>query len=299
MAQTSTADCPTLASARLDRCVGIWRLIERFHSGQYTDLYYAQPIEAAGTQRADYVVKLCSSSDRDTQEATQQLRQEAAACSQAQHPNLIALLDGQPHAPVPYLVFPRLDGKSLSAWLASKCTQPLPVNLWWMRQAAQALQALHQAGWVHGDIKPDNLMVSLRGHLTVIDLGLAIRWGTPANCKRFQGTPQYAAPELIAAQTPHQGASDIYALGLVFYELVARQPLANLAMPPQASILKQMSVPGPVIELILQMTSPCPDDRPQASSLVHAIFQLEIETLGNHIQPLEDSHLEDDQPQAA
>lgn len=276
-------------SVKRNQCVGIWRLLECFHQGPWTDLYYAQPAEAAGSPRADYVVKMVTDSLDAQLEGQLQMRQEAASAQSTSHPNLIAVLDARLAAPRPYVVFPRLDGQPLSTWLTSKYSQPLPVGLWWIRQAAQALQALHAAGWVHGDIKPDNMLVSLSGHLTVIDLGLASRSGDTIPANRFQGTPAYAAPELLTGGGKTSGQSDIYSLGTVFHQMLCRVTPTASSKPLDRQLLKKHQVPEPVISLLEQMTSPAAADRPSAGQLVDTIFKLEIETLGTHIQPLDDT----------
>ncbi|WP_417749721.1 serine/threonine-protein kinase [Rosistilla oblonga] len=276
-------------SAKRNQCVGIWRLLECFHQGPWTDLFYAQPAEAAGSPRADYVVKMVTDSIDAQLEGQLQLRQEATSAQAASHPNLIALLDARLSAPRPYVVFPRLDGQPLSTWLGSKYSQPLPVGLWWVRQAAQALQALHQSGWIHGDVKPDNMLVSLSGHLTVIDLGLSMREGDTLQADRFQGTPAYAAPEQIQGKGRATSQSDIYSLGIVFQQMLCRNKPAVPAKPLNRQLLQKFQVPESVVGMLEEMTSPTATHRPTAAQLVDRIFKLEIETLGTHIQPLDDT----------
>ncbi|MEZ6088737.1 MAG: protein kinase [Pirellulaceae bacterium] len=171
-----------------------------------------------------------------------QLRQEAACTKAVRHPNLIALLDARLSAPRPYVVFPRLEGQTLAAWLTQKYSQPVPVCLWWIRQAAQALQALHDAGWIHSDIKPENMLINLRGHLTLIDLGSARRSGETTSEDRYQGTPIYSAPEMFQSGGAAMPSGDVYSLGMVFYQTLAKTLPQETLRPLDFSILTKQAL---------------------------------------------------------
>lgn len=251
--------------------VGIWRLTELLHQGKWCDLYGAQPADATGSPRSDYVVKMSRRSIQEDPEAARQVRTEAAAGTSARQPHLITILDGQLDGARPYIVLPRIEAVSLTSLLAaanSITPQPLPVVLWWVRQCAQGLAALHNAGWVHGDIKPANILVDSRGHVTVIDLGLAQRVGTQ-NSAQFSGTPDYSAPERLACQSPWQPSSDIYSLGVVLERLL-----------PTLS-----KIPASLNQWKSRALSEDPAARPSAASSVETLLKLEIETLHLHIQP--------------
>ena len=113
-------------------------------------------------------------------EASLQIARFVAAATSANHPNLIPILDASTTAATPYLVMPRLEGESMQHHLTSAHKKPLPVALWLIRQIAQGLEALHTAGWIHGDVKPANALVGATGHVTLLDLGFAARVHTPS-----------------------------------------------------------------------------------------------------------------------
>ena len=251
--------------------LGIWRLGESIHVSSSTQLSLAQPADAVGSPRWDYVIKQAVDGS-DQLEGRRQVLQSIAAAAGANHPNLIALLDASTTSNSPYMVMPRLEGETLQWHLQSEAQKPLPVALWLIRQAAQALDALHNIGWIHGDVKPENAVVGPRGHLTLVDLGFASRIHTLPN-HHFRGTPAYAAPETLAGKMAAIPAMDIFSLGRVLWHWITRTEQVS-------QILLE-----PVADLVEQMVSREPNERPAAAEVVQQLLRLEIETLGRHIGP--------------
>jgi serine/threonine protein kinase len=156
--------------------------------------------------------------------------------------------------------------------LTSSPAKKLPVALWLIRQTAQALSVLHESGWIHGDVKPENVMVGPRGHATLVDLGFATRIHSVRN-RLFRGTPDYASPELMSGQHAALPAMDIFSLGRMLWQWMARiEPVSQVVLEP-------------VADLVETMIAEDPNDRPAANEVVKELLQLEIETLGRHIGP--------------
>jgi len=260
---------PTFAS----RLLGIWRLGEQIATGPQSLLSAAQPADSVGNTRWDYVVRsIPSTADRD--EAVAQMKRFALAAAAARHPHLIAVLDSSLDGAEPFLVMPRLDNRSLADVLALGAVQPLPVVLWLVRQTAEAAAALHQNGFVHGDIKPENVLLSPRGHATLIDLGFARRIGEPGDGV-FRGSPGYAAPELLDGDTPASPAADCFALARLLWQLLS---LTDRGATTAAGL-------DAVADLIAELVDVDPKRRPTAETLAARLIRLEIETLGCHIRP--------------
>lgn len=254
--------------------LGIWRLGTQLATGRGTVLYAAQPADSQGNPRYDYALKTVDTShenDAVTRHAARQITQSIHAAG-VHHPNLVAILDASTSGHMPYLVMPRLDARPLSVRIAQMDHFAVPVALWWVRQIAQGSEKLHSAGWVHGDIKPDNVLVDAKGHVTVIDLGFAARIHTPLH-RVFRGTPEYASPELMSGASAALPAMDVFALGRVLWECLAQ------TAPIQSAAIE------PVAELIQRMVSPDPLQRPASDTIVQQLLSLEIETLGGHIGP--------------
>lgn len=230
----------------------------------------AQPADASGSPRWDYVLKRAIGAERNL-ESRRQIERFALAASATAHPNLIAVLDASTAAS-PYIVMPRLEGSTLNVALNGVGSAALPVVLWWIRQVAQSLAALHAAGWVHQDLKPENVIIGSRGHATLIDLGFAARAGESVE-PAFRGTPKYAAPEAIAVQGFVQTASDIFSLGRLLWFSITQVRSANDRMLE------------PVAELIERLVAEDPKQRPDANWICRQLLRLEIESLGRHIGP--------------
>ena len=266
----SGAECET---ARV--LMGIWRLGQAVYVGAHSRLFEAQPAAAEGSPRYEYVLRTVPMARESRDASISQLNRFANAATATSHPNLIVVLDSSLHSAQPFLIMPRLTGATLAELLQASTPQPLPVILWMARQAAQALTALHLASWLHGDVKPENLYVGPQGHLTVLDLGFARQLGTRMR-QEFLGTPQYTAPELLDDRDAIATAgADVFALGRVLLKLLAWT----------GPTVKNLESLNTVAELVSEMIAKDPVDRPSAKDVASRLLRLEIETLGEHIQP--------------
>jgi serine/threonine protein kinase len=247
--------------------LGIWRLGSNLHSNSTFHVTQAQPIDAIGSPRWDYVIKMGLSTDgRDG------ITRSISSGSMVAHPNVVPVLDGDVDGETPFLVMPLLEGQTMKWHLTNGPRKPLPVALWLVRQICQGLQSIHASGWTHGDVKPENLIVGNNGHVTLIDLAFAHQ-GTVPQSEPFRGTPQYAAPELLANASSGSPASDLFATGRVLWEWLSRVDTSS------------ESILSPVCELVESMVDESPLNRPSAGEVTKALLRLEIDTLGEHIVP--------------
>ncbi|TWU41895.1 protein kinase domain-containing protein [Novipirellula artificiosorum] len=250
--------------------LGIWRLGRAIHQSDFSELTLAQPADALGSPRWDYVLRRGEGGNE--MESLRQIRQFTTCATQVFHPNLVAVLDASDSGSSPFLVMPRLEGTTMQHHLDHQPPKALPVGLWLVRQVSQALEAMHVAGWVHGDVKPENVMVGSTGHVTLIDLGFAERIHSAPN-RLFRGTPEYAAPESVSGQSVTLPASDIFSLGRMLWRWMTKVNVPNEL---------QLS---PVAELVEKMIAESPNDRPTAAHISRELLRLEIESLGCHIEP--------------
>lgn len=162
----------------------------------------------------------------DTEQLQALFLREARAMARARHPNLVEIYACGEYNGSPYFVMEYIKGMTLEAWVAGHAHRRLALDdaLAVLEQACRGVSALHMAGAVHRDLKPSNIMIGPGFRVVVTDMGLAINFsGWAAGREAVAGTPAYIAPEIAGERrvSPHHAhASDVYALGVIAYELL-------------------------------------------------------------------------------
>ncbi len=210
--------------------------------------------------------------------AMKQLRMEAMALARVKHPLVVRFLDFGFDPRWPYLVTEFFEGRPLGELLRSGGALPPAWALFLISQMADALGAVWQAGLVHRDIKPDNILVGPNGNAKLIDFGLAKADALEAARERtgpeLAGTAAYLAPEQAKDASVVDHRADIYSLGVMLYEmLTGRLPFEgrnrvqvifqHLNTPPVAPVERAEGVPPLLSDLCLWLLAKNPDDRPQ------------------------------------
>ncbi len=227
----------------------------------------------------------------DTPDARSRFEREIALLATLQHPNIVPLLNADMVGSTPYFVMPLVVGESLSERLKRG---PLSVReaVAAMEDVAQALECAHGAGVVHRDIKPGNILLT-RSSAVVADFGIAravsrhgahapIPMRTPTDLTlegHSLGTPRYMSPEQFAADPSADHRVDLYALGVVAYEMLAGVPpftgatpsalaRAHMAELPTPLRTRRADVPPALEALILKLLEKDPDKRPPTATAV-------------------------------
>ncbi|MEM1184055.1 MAG: serine/threonine-protein kinase [Planctomycetota bacterium] len=143
---------------------------------------------------------------------------EARSMSRLDHPNLCKVLEVSIQGDIPFLVMEWADGVDLEvAWAKHDRRQRLSLFL----KIVDAIAAAHAGGVVHGDLKPDNILVDRRGEPTIVDFGLArSERDGPMGLATSGGTPGYAPPECFEGQAEVTPASDVFSLGVMLFRLL-------------------------------------------------------------------------------
>ena len=267
-----------------------WQLGKLIAEGRWTRVIEARPQESSANQTTGYALKTLRDDVPTTGFALASLRRHANVGKQVISPHLTPVLASHVHEPPHYLVMPLLEGVSLRRLLAGRGTLGLAEALWITRQLATGLGDLHAAGWLHGDLKPENIFISPAGHATLIDFGLARQRNTPecVSTGRWTGTLAYAAPESILPDQPLTPALDIYGLGVVLYELLAgKLPFAqanpeDLAAAHLTAALPDLVAARPdasprLARLVRRMLAKEALRRPDVDELLPWLSELEIE----------------------
>ncbi|HEX4872652.1 MAG TPA: HDOD domain-containing protein [Nevskiaceae bacterium] len=152
----------------------------------------------------------------------QRLMQEARTVSQLRHPLIVPIYSAGEHQGDPFLVFERVQGRTLAAELKAVGRLDGARAATLMIDVLDALDHAHRAGVVHRDLKPSNIMVDAQDRARVMDFGIATRVGD-ASGAGLLGTPRYLAPEYVRDQVVAP-SNDVFAAGLILYELLTGRP---------------------------------------------------------------------------
>ena len=182
---------------------------------------------------------------------------EAKAASRISHPHAVSVTDfGEAESGVVFLVMEYLDGRTLKDIIRSEGPMPLSRAVEITRQVSGALDAAHQQGVVHRDLKSDNIMLSQTNGgdwAKVLDFGIA-KIQQPEGVRDHDitapnlviGTPQYMSPEQCSQTGPIDARSDVYSLGIIVFEMLAgRVPFTGES--PTVIMMKQVQDPPPPI----------------------------------------------------
>ncbi len=215
--------------------------------------------------------------------------QEARAAARLADPHVVNVFDQGQDGELAYLVMEYLPGITLRELLREQKRLTVPQTITIMDAILSGLAAAHRAGIVHRDVKPENVLLAEDGRIKIGDFGLArATTANTATGAQLLGTIAYLAPELVTRGTA-DARSDIYALGIMLYEmLVGEQPYKGeqpmqiafqhaTEQVPRPSV-RNPSVPEQLDELVLWATEKSPDERPRdAKEMLDRLKEIERE----------------------
>jgi serine/threonine protein kinase/tetratricopeptide (TPR) repeat protein len=208
-------------------------------------------------------------------------RREIQLAASLQHPHIVPLLSAGSRGDILYYVMPLIEGESLRARLSKSGELPVSDVTWILRDSALALAYAHSHGVVHRDIKPDNILLTGK-FAVVVDFGVAKAVSEAASDSNITsagvalGTPTYMAPEQASADPNTDHRADIYALGVVGYELLTGAPpftgtspqmilAAQVTRAPEHVTKQRASVPPALANIIMRCLEKKPADRWQSA----------------------------------
>ena len=177
---------------------------------------------------------------------------EIQLTARLQHPHILPVFDSGESAGQLWYTMPYVDGETLRARLAREGRLPVDAATQLGREIASALAYAHDAGVVHRDIKPENILLSRQGQALVADFGIAKALATDEALTETGlalGTPAYMAPEQVLGERPVRPQADVYALGVVLYEMLSgARPFADAA--PVAMLAKRLTDGAPLLSAV-------------------------------------------------
>ena len=200
-------------------------------------------------------------------------RQEAIAAAGLTHPNIVATYDTGEDDGLVFIVMELVEGESLRQLLDRKGALDVATSVNITRQVSSALEAAHRNGVVHRDVKPANVLVPREGPVKVTDFGIAKATGSAdfTRTGMVVGTARYLSPEQVQGHST-DARTDVYALGLVLYEMLAGRPayqgdsemataVARLAGPPKPITSIRTDVPPGLVAVLDHALQPEPAHR--------------------------------------
>lgn len=272
---------PKIPGYELHACLG---------GGMVTSVYSARDL----ARDQPCVVKVLRPDWKENSTAIKLLQREARACLAVQHPHLVRLVYAHVTRAPYFIVMEMLHGESLRRKLRREYSMELPAALWVVRQVAEALAALHRGGFIHGDVKPDNIRICPDGTAVLLDLGFSHRPGENSSFLQkgyILGTVDYLAPELCGEQPADDFGSDLFSLGVTLFEMITgKLPYPRRVMSETvkhrrhetpADIRQEISaLRGPLGALMDKLLARHAAERPRAQALVQQLIELEITALG-------------------
>ena len=227
----------------------------------------------------EVALKVLSETVEDSADADRRFRAEIRLARKVRHPNVCAIHEYGQIEDLQYIVMELVHGQDLRKYLDSRGRLSTAEALDLAREIAEGLQAIHDAGVIHRDLKLANVMRDEAGRLRLMDFGIAKRAGDMMSTVtgHIVGTPEYMSPEQVQGQ-PVDARADVYSLGVMTYELLtgrvpfkADTPLGVIMMqvhqPPR---LDDAALSGEVAAVLGKALAKRPQDRYESAlSLIH------------------------------
>lgn len=257
---------------------GRYEIVKLLGEGGMGAVYRAHDIEL----EREVAVKVIRPELARNAQVLQRFKQELILARQVTHRNIIRIFDLGHAEGMRFITMEFIEGEDVAQILARRSKLPAPEAAAIIGQVARGLEAAHAEGVVHRDLKPQNIMIDAQGKASVMDFGIARSMDASSMTRTgaLLGTPTYMSPEQ-AQGVKVDARSDLYTLGIIFYELLAGKPPFE-ADNPMATLVRRIqekptplievepSVPKKLNELVMKMLATKPEDRQQSASEVLA-----------------------------
>jgi len=196
---------------------GRYRIESVLGKGGMGAVYRATDIELD----RDVAIKVIRPELAEDPRALQRFKQEIILAREVTHRNVVRIFDLGQADGIKFISMEYIDGKDLHAILGERGALPVEEAVGIIEQVCLALDAAHQEGVVHRDLKPHNVMIDSAGRVVVMDFGIArsVELSGMTATGSLLGTPDYMSPEQVKGE-PVDARSDLFALGIIFYQLL-------------------------------------------------------------------------------
>lgn len=277
--------CKTLLAGKYrGLMLGPYKILEPIGKGGMGAIYLAEHT----TLQRQVAIKILPTESARKPELLQRFYREARAAAALDHPNIVKLYDVSQGAGTHFLVMEYVQGKNLQQVVASRGPIPYQEVVKYLVQAAEGLKHAHAKGFVHRDIKPDNIIITKGGVIKILDMGLARSLESDQdnvtkmmNPNAIYGSVDYVSPEQSIGGKV-DARSDLYSLGATAFALItgrapyqgtSAQILVSHQLSPIPSLSKlQAAVPPDINMIVSKLLAKKPEDRFQsAEDLIDAL----------------------------
>jgi serine/threonine protein kinase/tetratricopeptide (TPR) repeat protein len=196
-----------------------YKILEKLGEGGMGVVYRAEDTKLKRNVAIKFLPKHISANE----EERERFKIEAQAAAALSHPNIATIFNIEEAEDEVFIVMEYIDGQELKEIIGAHRNAPMPIKdiINYAAQISAGLQAAHEKGIVHRDIKSANIMITDKGQVKIMDFGLAKMYGSPHMTKAGStvGTPYYMAPEQARGEEIDQ-RTDIWSLGVVLYEML-------------------------------------------------------------------------------
>ena len=225
---------------------GRYRIVRKLGSGGMADVYMAED-QQLGRRVA---LKVLHRRFAEDEQFVERFRREASSAAGLSHPNVVAIFDRGEWDGTYYISMELVEGRTLKEIVREKGPAPPEAAVDLTLQILRAARYAHQHGIVHRDIKPHNVLIDQDGRVRVTDFGIA-RAGTSdiTETGSVMGTAQYLSPEQAQGR-PVDERADLYAIGIVLYELLTGQVPFDADSPVTVALKQVSEMPVPPAEVV-------------------------------------------------
>lgn len=221
--------------------IGPYQLKDRIHRGKIAEIFAAVDSRTG----KEVALKLLSSESLNDPTIRARYQREVQIIATLNHPAIVPVLEFGEYENQLYVVMPWMTGGSLKQRLAEGAL-PLEEAFGILEQLAPALDAVHELGILHGDIKPSNILFDADGRAYLSDFGMVklAEASLSPGVHVLLGPPAYISPEQASGSSDLDGRSDVYMFGIVMFEMLAGQ-LPYLSETPLGYAIQHMTIPLP------------------------------------------------------
>ncbi|MBN1256856.1 MAG: serine/threonine protein kinase [Planctomycetes bacterium] len=205
-----------------NRRFGKYRIVSRVGRGGFSTIWKG---ESVNDRNEKVVVKLMLPEKAAYWHNRRMFAREWKICRRFDHPGVLKYFGCGTYEGLPYLILEYFEGRTLKGLIFDKSPLVYDQTREVITSTASALAHVHSFNVVHRDMKPENVMINSQGELRLIDFSLSqTKWQRFASMsRRLSGSPSYLAPELLAGK-PASARSDVYALGVIIFEIMTGRP---------------------------------------------------------------------------